>query len=98
MSRLIDKLNRATQTTPQPMGFTTTQSVLPKPKLSLIASLSQVNTDGPAKYVTGADGGLFNIYHSSEVQILEDVVQSIPDIPWGVWLKSSGQTELKQIV
>ena len=97
MSRLIDKLNRVSQTVPQPMGFMVAQPVSPKPKLLLIASLTQVNVDGLADYVAGADGGLSHIHQSSEAKALQEVSQAISDIPWGVWLKDSGQPEIKQI-
>jgi hypothetical protein len=101
MSRLIDKLNRISQTAPQPMGFTATQPISQKPKLLLIASLPQVNIDGPADYVTGADGGLIHIHQihqSSEAKALKEVSQAISDIPWGMRLRDSGQPEMKQIM
>ena len=98
MSRLIDKLNRVSQTVPQPMGFTVAQPVSPKPKLLLIASLTQVNVDGLADYVAGADGGLLHMHQSSEAKALQEVSQAISNIPWGVWLRDSGQPEIKQIM
>ncbi len=98
MSKLIDKLNQASQTVPQPMGFTVVQPVSPKPKLLLIASLTQVNIDSLADYVAGADGGLLHIHQSSEAKALQEVSQAISDIPWGVWLRDSGQPEIKQII
>ena len=97
MSQLIDKLNRVSQTTPQPMGFTAAKPVSPKPKLLLIASLSQVNLDSLADYVAGADGGLLNIRQSSKVKALRETSQAVPDIPWGIWLRDSSQPEIQQI-
>ena len=98
MSQLIDKLNRVSQTVPQPMGFTVVQPVSPKPKLLLIASLTQVNVDGLADYVVGADGGLLPIHQSSEAKALQEISQAISGIPWGAWLRDSGQSEIKQIM
>jgi len=80
------------------MGFAVAQPVSPKPKLLLIASLTQVNVDGLADYVAGADGGLLPIHQSSEAKALQEVSQAISDIPWGVWLRDSGQPEIKQIM
>ena len=97
MSRLIDKLNQVSKTAPQPMGFTVAQPVSPKPKLLLIASLHQVNINGLADYVAGADGGLLHIHQSSEAKALQEVSRAISDIPWGMWLGDSGQPEIKQI-
>ncbi len=98
MSQLIDKLNRVSQTVPQPMGFTVAPPVSPKPKLLLIASLTQVNVDGLADYVAGADGGLLPMHQSSEAKALQEVSQAISNIPWGAWLRDSGQPEIKQIM
>ena len=98
MSRLIDKLNRVSQAMSQPMGFRVAQPTSPKPKLLLIASLTEVNIDGLADYVAGADGGLLPIHQSSEAKALQKVSQAMPDIPWGVWLRDSGQAEIKQLV
>jgi len=96
MSQLIDKLNRVSQTVPQPMGFTAAQPISPKPKLLLIASFTQVNVDGLAEYVDGADGGLLHIHQSPEAKALQELSRSISNIPWGVWLRNSGQPEIKQ--
>jgi len=98
MSQLIDKLNQITQPVPQPMGFRMGQPVSPKPKMLLIASLNQINLNSLADYVAGADGGLLPISQSSEAKALQEVPQAIPDIPWGGWLKDSGQAEIDQVV
>jgi len=74
------------------------QPVSPKPKLLLITSLTQVNVDGLADYVAGADGGLLHIHQSSEAKTLQEVSQAISDIPWGAWLRDSGQVEMDDIV
>ena len=98
MSRIIDKLKLASQAAPQPMGFRMAQPVSPKPKLLLIANLTQVNVDDLTNYVAGADGGLLYLHQSSEAKVLKKVSQAIPDLPWGVWLKGSEQAEIKQMV
>ena len=45
MSKLIDKLNQASQAVPQPMGFRQAQSASPKLKMLLIASLTQADVE-----------------------------------------------------
>jgi len=97
MSQLIDKLNRVSQTVPQPMGFRTAQAATPKPKLLLIASLTQVNVDRLDDYVAGADGVLLPISQSSEAKAIQEVSRLVPDIPWGVWLRDSDQHQIEQI-
>lgn len=97
MSRLIDKLNQVSQTSPQPIGFRT-QPVSAKPKMLLIACLTQANIDRLADYVAGADGGLLPIHQSSEVKVLKKISEAVANIPWGVWLKDGGRAEMDEIV
>jgi len=98
MSKLIDKLNRVSQSASQPMGFGTTQSLTPRPKMLLIANLTKANVDSLADYVAGADGGLLHISQGSGVETLREVSQAISEIPWGWWLRDGGQREIDQIV
>ncbi len=99
MSKLIDKLKLVSQAVPQPVGFRTTQSVLPKSKILLVASLVQANVEDLANYVAGADAGLLHISKlSSGAKTLQKISQVVPDIPWGGWLRASGQGEIKQMV
>lgn len=98
MSKLIDKLNQASQTAP-PIGFKATSATLPKPKMLLIASLAPVNLDGVADYVAGADAGLLPVSElSSGAESIKKALQAVPDIPWGGWLKDVGREEITQIV
>jgi hypothetical protein len=98
MSRLIDKLNRVSQAVPQPMGFRVAQPISSKSKLLLIASLTRVSVSGLADCGAGADGGLLPVHQSLEAETFQKVSQAVPGIPWGVWLRDSGQAEIKQIV
>jgi hypothetical protein len=97
MSRLIDKLNQISQTAPQPMGFASAKPVSPKPKLLLVASLSQVNLDNLGDHVDGADGGLLNMRQSSKAKALREASQAVPDIPWGIRIRDNSQTGIQQI-
>lgn len=98
MSKLIDKLNRVSQSVSQPLGFGATQPLTPRPKMLLIANLTKANVDSLADYVTGADGGLLHISQGSGVKTLREVSQAITEIPWGWWSRGGGQREIEQIV
>ena len=99
MSRFIDKLNQVMQAVPQPVGFRTTQSVSPKPKMLLVAGLVQANVDDLADYVAGADAGLLLMSElDSGVKSLQKISQVVSGIPWGVWLRDIDRGGIKQIV
>ena len=99
MSKFIDRLNQLSRAVPQPVGFRTTQSVSPKPRILLVASLAQADVEDLASYVAGADAGLVPVSESSSgVKTLQKVSRVAPDIPWGGWLKGSGRGEVKQVV
>ena len=99
MSKFIDKLNRLSQTVSQPMGFRLAQSIPPKPRLLLIASLPQANVDSLADYVAGADAGLLPVSDlGSGARTIQKISQAAPDIPWGGWLRDIERGEISQIV
>ena len=99
MSKLIDKLNLVSQGGAEPLGFRTTPSASPKPKMLLIASFAQSDTDSLADYTAGADAGLLHISTlSSGAKALQKMCQAVSDIPWGGWLKEIGRGEIKQMV
>ncbi|MFC1939131.1 hypothetical protein ACFLXO_00385 [Chloroflexota bacterium] len=97
MSRFIDKLNRLSRTAPQPIGFKTAQSASTRPRIQLVASLAEDSAERLVDYVTGADAGLLRISkRSSGARTLRKVSQTLPDIPWGGWLRG-GRGEIKQV-
>jgi len=99
MSRLIDRLNLASQAVLRPLGFGAAQPVSEKPKILLIASLSRANASSVANYVAGADAGLLRIPKlSSGAKILKEISQAMSDIPWGGWLRDIGTQGIKQMV
>ncbi|MFC2003244.1 hypothetical protein ACFLV4_04805 [Chloroflexota bacterium] len=97
MSKLIDKLNLASQAAPQPMGFRARQPSPTKPAMLLIATFTKANVDGLADYVAGADGGLWHISPGLEAKAFHKVSKSLPDIPWGWWLDVGSEEELGNI-
>ena len=100
MSQLIDKLKQVSKAAPQPMGFRTAQPASSKLQMLLIASLSQTETvDSLADYVAGADAVLLNMPKASrEHKSLERIVQSLPDIPWGVRLEEIGENRIGTVI
>ena len=59
MSQLIDKLKRAADATPQPIGFHPVRETAPEPQMILIASLAHEKEPGLlTEYITGADAVL----------------------------------------
>ena len=98
MSRFIDKLKRASQAAPQSMGFKAAQPIS-KPRMLLVASLSQADVDNLAGYLAGADAGLLPIARlTSGAKQFKEIARLTPDIPWGGLLKDSGQSGTKRIV
>ncbi|MFH0768608.1 MAG: hypothetical protein V1932_03455 [Chloroflexota bacterium] len=97
MSKFIDKLNKLHRAEAQPIGFRIKQPVSPKPKIQLVASLAEENAESLAGNVAGADAGLLCLSHmNAGIKILQNISQAMPDIPWGVWLKGSGQGKVEQ--
>ncbi len=98
MSRFIDRLNQASQSGPQSMGFRVGKSESSQPKMLLVAKLAEVDVDSLADYVAGADAGLLPLSLSpSGAENLSKASQAAPDIPWGGWLRDISAKEVKQI-
>jgi len=98
MSRFIEKLNQVSQADFHPMGFGANQLSSQKLKMLLVASLAQDEANKLSDYVVGADAGLLRISAlDSGAKILQELTQTVPDIPWGGCLRDS-QSEIKEIV
>ncbi len=98
MSRFIDKLNQVSRVVPQSIGFGRAHPVPEKPKILLIASLTETSVGGLTNYVVGADAGLLHIPKlSSGAKTLKEMSQAVPDIPWGGWLRNIDKEEIKQM-
>jgi hypothetical protein len=96
MSKLIDKLNQVAEAVPKPMGFRAAQAVSAKPKILLIASWAEAsNTGRLADYTAGADAVIIT-KTGSGARTLQKIAQSLPDIPWGLWLGDINSQEIKQ--
>jgi len=99
MSRFIDRLKELSRAESQPIGFRARPPASAKPKIQLVASLTQESVAGLADCVTGADAGLLRISEpGSAAEILQKISQDVSDIPWGVWLQGPSLAGLKQMV
>jgi hypothetical protein len=99
MSKFIEKLSRLSQGTTQPLGFRLSQSTPPRPKIQLVASLNQEDAESLVNHITGADAALLRISNlNSGSQTLKKVSQDLADIPWGAWLKTSGQAGINPLI
>jgi hypothetical protein len=99
MSQFIEKLSRLSQGTTQPIGFRLGQPTPPRPKIQLVASLNQEDAESLVNYITGADAALLRISNlNSGSQALKKVSQGLADIPWGAWLKTSGQAGITSLI
>ena len=87
MSKFIDRLKQVSQAGPQPMGFRTEQTVSARPRIQLVASVTEGDIDNLVDYVTGADAAMLCISRiDSGTKILEKISKAVPEIPWGGWL------------
>jgi hypothetical protein len=63
----------------------------------IVASLA--DSGGVAECVAGADAGILPVSESgSGAKSIKDVLQAVPDIPWGGWLKDAGSIEMPQLM
>jgi hypothetical protein len=98
MSKLIDKLNQIAEAVPKPMGFRAIKAVPAKPRILLITSWTEASNIGRlADYTAGADAVLINKMGSGATKTLQKIAQSMPDIPWGLWLGDIGSKEIKSM-
>lgn len=98
MSKLIDKLNQVAEVVSKPMGFKAAQAVSAKPKVLLMARLAQViNISRLVDYTTGADAVLITKIGSG-AKTLQKIAQSVPDIPWGLWLGDIASRGIKPML
>ncbi|MDD4984913.1 MAG: hypothetical protein PHQ43_03850 [Dehalococcoidales bacterium] len=100
MSKLIDKLNRTANGSPQAIGFRARQAASPNPEMLLIASLTPADAGEAADRTAGADSGMLSISKTKvDAKAFRECSQAVPGIPWGIWLKDAegGKTDLKGI-
>jgi hypothetical protein len=80
------------------MGFRSDQPASEKPRILLIAGLTQANVEGLADRVTGADAGLLHIPAlSSGTKAFKAISQATSDIPWGGWLQGITGGDVKPV-
>jgi hypothetical protein len=97
MSRFIDELEQASQAMFPPMGFRAAETAS-KPRMLLIAHLSQTDIENLVDYIAGADAGLISITKlGSGAKILKKVAQLVPSVPWGGWLDNISRERINKI-
>ncbi len=99
MSRLIDEFNRATRTTTQPMGFRAARPAAPAARIMLIASLEPGAAENPADCTDGANAVLLRPVKSRlTAKTVQEIADSLPDIPWGIYLDDNGDKQAAALV
>lgn len=94
MSQLIDRLNQVTKATVRSMGFGSQKTVSPKPRIQLIASVSQADTGS----VSGADALVLRVSDpDSGARELKKVCKAVGDVPCGGWLSNEAVKEVKSV-
>lgn len=91
MSKLIEAL-KANGGSPQPMGFKSARDIAAKPKLLIIASLSDVTASRLADTLDGASALLVTADLKSPQ--LKTVAEAAGSIPWGCSLESQSADKL----
>jgi len=90
MSKLIDKLRKLSQATPQPMGFRTSRPVEASSKILIIGRLALNSATPPLKSDPVADAVLVQIDASKPTdKEIQKAAKLLGDIPWGVYLEES---------
>lgn len=97
MSRFIDKLNKISKVTHQPLGFKRAEAAPPKPKIQLVVSLAGKDITSLAEQVNEADAVLVHICRSIS-KPLEKLAQALPDILKGVWLENSAKVDVEDMI
>ena len=90
MSKLIDRLNQMAKAMPQPIGFKTTPSTLPKAKILLIASMA------PASNISDVDAILTSRLGSGS-KTFSEIARSPADIPWGLFSEDASRRGFESV-
>lgn len=98
MSKFIDRLDRSSEASFQPMGFSRSQTALQKPKILLVASLNRIAIKQLSDCSTGADAALLTMNKSSLGRNAYDKMYQVSrNIPWGFRLEGMDQKKVKEI-
>ena len=99
MSKFIDKLNRVSKATAQPMGFRAASAFAERPKMQIVASVAESDIDSLADSVDGADAVLISIPKSGlGAEALKKISKVLSEIPWGGWLRGIAKGKIKQMI
>jgi hypothetical protein len=94
MSRLIDKFQKAAQSSSQPMGFRTARAAAPEPGILLIVSLA-ADAIKSASDIGNASGVLIRPDSAPlTATSLKKIVATLPDTPVGIYLEDADDKEV----
>jgi hypothetical protein len=97
MSRLIDKFQKAAQSSAQPMGFRTARAAAPEPGIFLIVSLAPEAINNHADI--GNSSGVLIRPNSTLLTAtsVKKIVATLPDIPVGLYLEDADGKEIEAL-
>ena len=93
MSKLKEKLERASMSSPPPMGFRAAQKIC-RPRMVIIAQFPKGWSEDPSAYITGADAGLVEW---SAARALKKAIKADADISWGVQIENAKAGSLEEM-
>jgi hypothetical protein len=98
MSRFLDKLERIWEGKAQPLGFGA-QAKTKSPPMALVATLPLGRGDMVALAVAeSVDAVLVPVEElAKEVEVLSQAIQTVGDIPLGVWVKTVTEEDVRQL-
>jgi len=90
MSKFIDNLKDLTKASPKPMGFITSRSTAKKPKIQLIANLTEINGNGFAEAIAPADAVMVKAGSLKfNKTALKKITGQAGKKSWGMWIEGS---------
>ena len=93
MSKLVEKLQRISEGAAQPLGFKPASASAPKQRMLLIATLVQGDMAKAAEAVAPQVDAI--VLSSETASAVRPIVETLGDVPWGVWLKTPNQEAIR---
>jgi hypothetical protein len=96
MSRLIEKLTKQRQPTPQPMGFMLSKPKVEKSQMLLIAETAADNWEKLSDSLKAVDAVILDVAKADDLGLVEKACQAKEGPPAGGWLKSISAAVIKK--
>jgi hypothetical protein len=98
MSKLIDKFNKAAQSSPQPMGFRTNRIAPSEPGMILIAAAGIAEIEKSGRDIDNAGAVLLRLDQAKlGDKATRKIIDSLLKIPWGLYLEDTGEADAAAI-